>query len=209
MPKETFTPSPVEFILSQAQKAAPSYVQTPQDQGRWALLTYAKIQERVLEGDIEAGAPFSRAFRKKLMDSARTVSPEWVKIDNYGEAMGILLTYNRAISSVSSLDMPVGDEGSMGLGELIPDKVSKTPEEVVIQSSLKETLSELVGSVLTERQARAIELMFEQGKTQAEMGEAMGIGRGGAYSLKRKALSELRKAIERSGLEKKLREHLT
>lgn len=210
MPKEAITPSPVEHVLRTAKKAAPDYVRTPQDLGRWALVNYAQVKYEVEINDIEEGVPFTSPQKKDLMEAARSLSSEGVKIDNYGKAMGIVLRYHRETSSVASLDKPVGgDEESMDLGELISDESFRTPEDAIVQSSLKETLSQLIGSVLTSRQARALELMFAQGKSQIEMGIDLGMGRGGARGIKNTAISKLRSEIKRRGLEKELRDHLT
>ncbi|MBC2962037.1 sigma-70 family RNA polymerase sigma factor [Nocardioides deserti] len=71
----------------------------------------------------------------------------------------------------SSLDQPVGDEGTSALGDLLPDEAGEDP---LAASDARVALAPIVRS-LGERDQRIVYLRFFEDRSQAEIGEDIGV----------------------------------
>ncbi len=107
-----------------------------------------------------------------------------------------------------SLDQPFNEGESNSLKDVIEDEKSPSPEEDVMQESLKKEI-ERVLSTLSEREAEVITLYFginrEHPLTLEEIGERFGLTRERVRQIKEKAIKRLRH-ISRS---KNLRAYMT
>lgn len=93
--------------------------------------------------------------------------------------------------TAASLDMPVGeDDGGSTLGDLLPFE-----DEILGRSDERVTVSEHL-KALPERERLIIYLRFFEAKSQREVADELGISQMHVSRLLRKALSDLRVAIE-------------
>lgn len=93
--------------------------------------------------------------------------------------------------TAASLDMPVGeDDGGSTLGDLLP-----LEDEILGRSDERVTVSEHL-KALPERERQIIYLRFFEAKSQREVADELGISQMHVSRLLRKALSDLRVAIE-------------
>ena len=94
-----------------------------------------------------------------------------------------------------SLEMPLGDEGDITLGDFIPDDATLSPTETVTRRLLGEDVREAL-SVLTEREKQILSLRFGlddgQGRTLDEIGDELGYTRERIRQIEKKALQKLR-----------------
>ncbi|HCT85519.1 MAG TPA: RNA polymerase sigma factor RpoD [Candidatus Margulisbacteria bacterium] len=94
-----------------------------------------------------------------------------------------------------SLEMPVGDEDSNRLGDIVEDKNTATPEDLVLNSMLKEEIKKAM-EVLTEREYMVLKLRFglDDGKprTLEEVGKVYDVTRERIRQIEAKALAKLR-----------------
>jgi RNA polymerase primary sigma factor len=95
----------------------------------------------------------------------------------------------------TSLDVPVDEENSTKLGDLIKDEFSREPFELVFLMTLQDTIDEVLYK-LTEREARIIKLRFglngEGPCTLQETGRILGITRERVRQIQEKAIGKLR-----------------
>lgn len=93
--------------------------------------------------------------------------------------------------TAASLDLPVGeDDGGATLGDLLPFE-----DEILGRSDERATVSEHL-KALPDRERRVIYLRFFEAKSQREVAEEMGISQMHVSRILRKALGDLREAIE-------------
>lgn len=94
-----------------------------------------------------------------------------------------------------SLEMPVGDEESNRLSDIVEDKNASTPEELVVNNMLKEEIKKAM-EVLTEREYMVLKLRFglDDGKprTLEEVGRVYDVTRERIRQIEAKALAKLR-----------------
>ncbi len=94
----------------------------------------------------------------------------------------------------SSLDTPVGDEGSR-VGDLIADQAARRPEDEASATLLKDRLTTALRS-LTPRERRIIELRFglddQHGRTLLEVGKELGLTKERIRQIEKEALAKLR-----------------
>jgi RNA polymerase primary sigma factor len=94
-----------------------------------------------------------------------------------------------------SLEMPVGDEDSNRLGDIVEDKHTATPEDLVLNSMLKEEIKKAM-EILTEREYMVLKLRFglDDGKprTLEEVGKVYDVTRERIRQIEAKALAKLR-----------------
>ncbi|MGB7440055.1 MAG: RNA polymerase sigma factor, RpoD/SigA family [Coleofasciculaceae cyanobacterium] len=94
-----------------------------------------------------------------------------------------------------SLELRIGDNQDTELGELLED-TSQTPDEFVVQSSLKLDLQKLMAD-LTPQQREVLALRFGladgQSMTLAKIGSRLNVSRERVRQIEREALSKLRK----------------
>ena len=110
------------------------------------------------------------------------------------ESKKIALLLKLSSSGPSSLETPVGEEGSQ-LGDFIADQAILQPEEQSTASLLREKLSKTLES-LTPRERRVIELRFgldnEYSRTLAEAGTELGLSKERIRQIEKEALAKLR-----------------
>ena len=94
-----------------------------------------------------------------------------------------------------SLDLPMGEDGDLTLGDFIPDDATLSPTETVTRRLLGEDVREAL-SVLTEREKQILSLRFGlddgQGRTLDEIGDELGYTRERIRQIEKKALQKLR-----------------
>jgi len=111
----------------------------------------------------------------------------------------------RTAGDPTSLEIPVGAEEDVALGELLEDKEAPKPEETVLSKTLKDEL-EGVLRTLSPRERQVLQLRFGlqdgRSRTLEEVGRVLGVTRERIRQIEGKALKELR----RSGLADRLKE---
>lgn len=108
-----------------------------------------------------------------------------------------------------SLEMPVGDEDSNRLGDIVEDKGSLGPEDIINTKLLKEEIQRAM-STLTEREFMVLKLRFglDDGKTRTleEVGKVYDVTRERIRQIEAKALSKLRNPLRSEHLKNYYRE---
>ncbi len=106
------------------------------------------------------------------------------------------LEFCSAVGNLPSLDMPVGEDGSTSLGELINDDKHKSPEELAYETALEEELKDILHKRLNPRELRVIEhrFGFNNGipQTLEEIGKEEKVTRERIRQIEAKALRKLR-----------------
>jgi RNA polymerase primary sigma factor len=107
-----------------------------------------------------------------------------------------------------SLEMPIGSEEDSYLGDFIEDESLPGPVAAASRELLKEQMSDILDSSLSERERQVLEMRFGlkdgQGRTLEEVGQAFGVTRERIRQIEAKALRKLRHHTRR----KKLRDYL-
>lgn len=101
----------------------------------------------------------------------------------------------RASQDILSLDNPVGDDGESDFSDFIENDKTDSPENVVFQKMLKETLNEIVAS-LPEREGQIIQMRYglngEEAKTLEEVGRIFGVTKERVRQLEKLAIKKMR-----------------
>jgi RNA polymerase nonessential primary-like sigma factor len=96
-----------------------------------------------------------------------------------------------------SLDLPVGEDGELDLGNLIADD-EDGPEELAIEGSTREALARAVHSVLSEQEWRVLTLRFGldggDPRTLRETAKALGLSGERIRQIEKEALTRLRES---------------
>ncbi|MDI6752666.1 MAG: sigma-70 family RNA polymerase sigma factor [bacterium] len=99
-------------------------------------------------------------------------------------------------TEVVSLDTPIDDNGRTLLLEVIEDKISPSPADIVFLQILQDQISDVLSN-LSERDKAVIKMRFgldgEYPHTLEEIGKKIGITREGVRQIETKVLSRLRK----------------
>lgn len=108
-------------------------------------------------------------------------------VENVAEALALGRAYNTV-----SLDAPVNQEDSEGdtIMDLQPDEdeqITGTEDRVLLQRAMQ---------TLQGQQRKILELRFNEGKTQTEIAQDIGVSQMHVSRLMRRALGELRKELE-------------
>lgn len=105
-----------------------------------------------------------------------------------------------ASQRTTSLDAPISDDDSTGLGDIIGDENALTPLELLSHKNMHNQLGNLL-EVLDERERRIIEARYglngEQPKTLEEVGLEFGITRERIRQLQNIALKKLRRTLQK------------
>ena len=120
-------------------------------------------------------------------------------IHELAEFLGISLEKVIDMINVSqeaaSLDIAIDDDNQTKLSDLIEDKQTELPENIVFRMSLQETLSQILQK-LTDRERRIIQLRYglagEGPYTLEETGRLLGITRERVRQIQERALSKMR-----------------
>jgi RNA polymerase primary sigma factor len=138
----------------------------------------------------------------KLIRTSRRLSQEYGREPTQKEmakGMGISLKRVREIMRISqkpiSLQMPIGDEADMVVGDFIEDDSSMSPVEAATLSSLKKQVGEALAT-LTPRECRVLQLRFgledERSRTLEEVAREFGVTRERIRQIEAKGLCKLR-----------------
>lgn len=102
-----------------------------------------------------------------------------------------------AMRDTVSLDIPVGEDGSSTLGDLVVDPDQKTPMQPLVDDSLEATLRGALEE-LTEREREILRMRFgmdgEEEHTLTDVGDKFGLSRERIRQLQVQALRKLREA---------------
>jgi len=135
-----------------------------------------------------------RTSRQILNEIGREPTPE-----ELAEKLGMPLEKVRKSLKIAkeplSTETPVGDEEDSHLGDFIEDKNAILPIDAAIQSSLRDTISEVLAS-LTPREERIIRMRFGLGMTTdhtlEEVGQTFSVTRERIRQIEAKALRKLK-----------------
>ncbi|HET6315997.1 MAG TPA: sigma-70 family RNA polymerase sigma factor [Chloroflexota bacterium] len=105
----------------------------------------------------------------------------------------------RAAQVPISLELPVGEDATSTLGDLLADLGAPAPAEEAEDTILSSTLSDALAHFLTPREAEVLKLRFglDRGgeeRTLGEVGDQLGISRERARQIEAEALGKLRRA---------------
>ncbi len=158
-----------------------------QEQGRTiripvnALERFHRVMRTIGEMSPKLGrAPTAKEIGKKLQMPERRVQE--------------LL---EAMRDTVSLDIPVGEDGSSTLGDLVVDPDQDTPMQPLVDDSLEATMREVL-ETLTDREKEILRMRFgmdgEEEHTLTDVGDKFGLSRERIRQLQVQALRKLREA---------------
>ena len=102
-----------------------------------------------------------------------------------------------AMRDTVSLDIPVGEDGSSTLGDLVVDPDQDTPMQPLVDDSLEATMREVL-ETLTDREKEILRMRFgmdgEEEHTLTDVGDKFGLSRERIRQLQVQALRKLREA---------------
>ena len=100
-----------------------------------------------------------------------------------------------AMRDTVSLDIPVGEDGSSTLGDLVVDPDQDTPMQPLVDDSLEATMREVL-ETLTDREKEILRMRFgmdgEEEHTLEQIGQSLGLSRERVRQLEARALKKLR-----------------
>jgi RNA polymerase primary sigma factor len=135
-----------------------------------------------------------RTSRRMLNDTGREPTPNEIA-DKLGMPIEKVRRVLRIAKDPLSLDVPIGDEDNLLLGDFIEDKSIVLPIDAAIQSNLRETTTRALAS-LTAREERVIRLRFGIGmgadQTLSEVGQQFSVTRERIRQIEAKALRKLK-----------------
>ncbi len=143
---------------------------------------------------IEVISKIVRARRQIFIEIGREPTPE-----ELAEKLGMPLERIRRTLKIASepvsTETPVGEEEDSRLGDLIEDKNAIQPLDTAIQSSLRDTIAEVLAS-LSPREERIIRMRFGLGMTSdhtlEEVGNTFSVTRERIRQIEAKALRKLK-----------------
>ena len=143
---------------------------------------------------IEVISKIVRTSRQIFIEIGREPTPE-----ELAEKLGMPLEKIRRTLKIAkeplSTETPVGDEEDSHLGDFIEDKNAIQPVDTAIQSSLRDTIAEVLAS-LTPREERIIRMRFGLGMTSdhtlKEVGSTFSVTRERIRQIEAKALRKLK-----------------
>jgi RNA polymerase primary sigma factor len=142
----------------------------------------------------------------KLYNAARALQEELGRaptVPEIAERMGVsadrVREAFRAARVPISLDIPVGEDATATLGDVIADAAARAPADQAEEAVLATSLTEALRRFLTPREADVVSLRFgldREGveRTLGEVGERLGMSRERARQLEAEALAKLRRA---------------
>ncbi len=177
------------------------------------FLTYATwwVRKRILEFLVREGQPvrLTRYAREKRRDlrSVRDLLHQRLgreaTHEEIAEESGLdLATVRERIRGklvVLSLEQSASPQSEVSLGETLPAKDERTPEELVVLRSLRKLVRSEVAR-LTPRERKIIENRFsfedQDPMTFQEIGDQLGLSRERARQIEREALARLRRRLQ-------------
>jgi hypothetical protein len=136
---------------------------------------------------MEAIGKVVRTSRQMRNEIGREPTPEELAI-KLGMPLEKVVKVLKITREPLSLEMPIGDEEDSHLGDLIEDKDTILPIDVVIQSNLRETTTRVLASV-TPREERVLRMRYGIGMnkdhTLEEVGKQFSVSRGSASARSR------------------------
>jgi RNA polymerase sigma-B factor len=154
------------------------------DQG-WTVRPPRRIQE--VQGRAQIAIRDLEQLLGREPDDAEVADELGVSVEEYGEAMAALGCFRP-----TSLDLPVGTETAT-LGDLLPDE-----EDLQDASDARVMLAPVVRE-LSERDRRILYLRFFEDRTQAEIGEDLGVTQMQVSRLLSRILDDLRDRLDAAG----------
>ncbi len=143
---------------------------------------------------IETVNKIVRANRQMFGEIGREPTPEELAVKLHMPVEKVRKTLKIAKEPLS-LQMPIGDEEDLHLGDLIEDKNAVLPIDAVIQSNLRETTKRVLAS-LTPREERIVRMRFGIGMktdhTLEEVGHQFSVTRERIRQIEAKALRKLK-----------------
>jgi RNA polymerase primary sigma factor len=101
-------------------------------------------------------------------------------------------------TQTSSLDAPIGEDGTTQVSDLIEDEEAKSPDADIARIMIRQNLDNLLG-MMSDREKKVLDMRFglEDGKTHtlAEVAQKIGVSRERVRQIEEQALKKLRKFI--------------
>lgn len=102
-------------------------------------------------------------------------------------------------TQTSSLDAPIGEDGSTQVSDLIEDPEAKSPDTDIARIMIRQNLENLLG-MMSDRERKVLDMRFglEDGKTHtlAEVSKKIGVSRERVRQIEEQALKKLRKFVD-------------
>jgi RNA polymerase primary sigma factor len=147
---------------------------------------------------IELLSKLYTAARQMHEELDRSPTPEEIA-ERVGVDVARVRDAFRAARVPISLDLPVGDDATATIGDLIADAAGASPPQEVEESMLATSMQRALDVYLTPREAEAVRLRFGldgrgDERTLGEVGTEMGLSRERARQLEQEAFRKLRRA---------------
>lgn len=169
---------------------------------RQAITRAVADQGRTIRLPVHMGDRLSKLFRARhqLTQALGRIPTTEELAKAMGEAPSKVADMLRYAKHPISLELPVGEEEDVSIGDFIEDEKMPAPEEMTTQYLLKEHLREVLDT-LPAREARVLQLRYgfhgERMHTLAEVGNKMGITRERVRQIQTQALRRLRAPARR------------
>lgn len=169
---------------------------------RQAITRAVSDQGRTIRLPVHMGDRVSKLFRARhqLTQALGRIPTTEELAKAMGEAPSKVADMLRFAKHPISLELPVGEEEDVSIGDFIEDEEMPAPEEMTTQYLLKEHLREVLDT-LPAREARVLQLRYgfhgERMHTLAEVGKKMGITRERVRQIQTQALRRLRAPARR------------
>lgn len=178
----------------------------------------------IRQGVTRAVAEQSRTIRlpvhvserlNKLLRASRALSQELDRQPTHAEiAARVDMTLTQVVETLEmaplpvSLETPIGEEGTAVLGDLVPDRTSRTLDEVTVETACRDQVEMMLGN-LSERERRILKLRFGlvdgTPHTLEQIGGEFNLTRERIRQLERNALNRLRKMPQSQAMREFLR----
>lgn len=116
-------------------------------------------------------------------------------------------TYTDAARNPLSIDRPITEDEDADMTDIIPDTRSASPEELVSQAAVKESVEEVLDT-LSEREKLVVMMRYGLsdgiGHTLDDIGKALGVTRERARQIEGKAMRKLRNPIRANALRERI-----
>lgn len=160
---------------------------------------------RLPAGQAVKVSQYNRLVSRFVRDLGREPSDQEIE-----EALGVTAEEIRReaqLLKVGSLDSPAGEDTDISIGECVPDAVTDVESEAldrIEQEELSEKLWALVDD-LPEAEAKTIRMRYQEGQTQKQCGEALGVTASRVGAIEETAIRRMRRNSE---IEKQLQPYL-
>lgn len=125
-----------------------------------------------------------------------------VPLEKLAKEFGVSRTHleklktEQMMGNITSLDLPIGEDGGAFLGDFIEDNGTPLPDVVVDEVGMREEIDKLIDTILDDRSKKVIQLRFGlldgTSHTLEEIGKELGVTRERIRQIEVKAIKKMR-----------------